>query len=264
MSVKKEWVVFHKKYFNVASATITHAKACYDFFRRQKNELANSSPYTSDEGVVESPLQENKNIVFPKLEKIENSIVIINSRTDNFEIEKISNVLKSVTEEKENSSYDSCEMKNSDVDTPNPRTVANPPTSKVTDVLKTKNDFDGINVTRDGNFDIDSSNPSTDIPSYSTISKKGDGCETFTVAKNCSVTLESKIWQDLFDGRITSNSKENNTVTVTLPPDWTSAISKALSVLLPYCCLNFKRHKLYKNSDKLFKCWYFAPLKVVN
>ena len=258
-SVKKEWVAFYKKYFNVASATITHAKACYDFFRRHKTELANSSAYTSDEGVVEPPLQENKNIVFPKLEKIENSIIIINSRTDNFEIEKISNVLKSVTEEKKNS-Y-ACEMKHFDVDMPNPRTVANPPTSKVTDVLKKKNDFDGVNVTWDENYDIDPSNPSTDIPSHLTISQKGDGCESFTVAKNCSVTLESKIWQDLFDRRITSKYKENNTVTVTLPPDWTSAISKALSALLPYCCLNFKRHKLYKNGDKLFKCWYYCTIE---
>ena len=169
--------------------------------------------------------------------------------------------MKSVTEEKKDISDGSCEMRNSDVDMPNPRTVANPPTSKVTDILKNKNDFDGVNVNRDENYDRDSSNPSTDIPSRVTISQQGDGCETFSVSKYFSMTLESKIWQDLFDRRITSKSQKNNTVTVTLPPDWTSAISKALSALLPYCCLNFKRHKLYKNSDKLFKCWYYCTIE---
>ena len=64
----------------------------------------------------------------------------------------------------------------------------------------------------------------------------------------------AKNWQDLFDWRVTS--KVGNTVT--LPADWTSAISKSLSVSLPYCCIHFRRHKLYKNDNKLFKCWYYC------
>ena len=122
-SLKKEWVDFHKKYFKVSCAKLTHARACYGFFRRHKPELTNfprdspirhedlldsssndpiadssfSSPSSSSSDVV-PPLQ--KSIVFPKLEKIENSIVIINSRTDNFEIDKISNVLTIKTQTK--------------------------------------------------------------------------------------------------------------------------------------------------------------------
>ena len=57
---------------------------------------SSSSPSSSD---VVTPFQ--KSIEFPKLGKNENSIVIINSRTDHFEVDKISNVLRSAIGEKE-------------------------------------------------------------------------------------------------------------------------------------------------------------------
>ena len=104
-SLMKEWVDFYQKYFKVSCAKFTHARACYDFFRRHKPESTNfpwdspirheelldsslndsiedspfSSSFSSSSDVV-TPFQ--KSIEFPKLEKIGNSIVIINSRTD--------------------------------------------------------------------------------------------------------------------------------------------------------------------------------------
>ena len=63
-------------------------------------------------------------------------------------------------------------MKNSNLYSPNPKILDIPSSTKVTNVFENENDF---------------------------------GNETFTVGKNCSVPLEPKIWQDLFDRRVTSN-----------------------------------------------------------
>ena len=37
-SLKNEWILFHKTYFNTSSTKLKHARSCYDFYRRHTNE----------------------------------------------------------------------------------------------------------------------------------------------------------------------------------------------------------------------------------
>ena len=68
----------------------------------------------------------------------------------------------------------------------------------------------------------------------------------------------SSQWHDLFSRRVIN--KQNGSER--LPPDWRGIFAEALEIPFPYCCINFKHHKLYKvNSQLIFKCWYYCIIE---
>ena len=79
-SLKREWVLFFKTYFGSSTATVKQARSCYDYFRRNIEGTGDARFLTSDPS-TETEIKKEA-IFFPKLKKIENSIVIINSSTN--------------------------------------------------------------------------------------------------------------------------------------------------------------------------------------
>ena len=49
-----------------------------------------------------------------------------------------------------------------------------------------------------------------------------------------------------------------------LPTSWTDSISSVMAKAIPSCCINFKRHKVYKDGELLANFGIIAQLKVVN
>ena len=52
----------------------------------------------------------------------------------------------------------------------------------------------------------------------------------------------------------------NKNKTKILPTHWTNVFSEALNGVFPYCCINFKRHRLLKDSVNLVKVWYYCKI----
>ena len=88
-----------------------------------------------------------------------------------------------------------------------------------------------------------------------TVSRKNEN-EHFTVQKHCSIDLDPRIWEDLYERR-----HENKNGHETLPSDWTDVIACALAEVLPFCSLVFRRHKIFKQKDaEIAKFWYYCKI----
>ena len=190
-------------------------------------------PIHSSVSIPDLP-EEKKTINFPKSEKIEISIVIINSKTEGLDIDKLLHVLN-LHVGKSNSEANSSSKTNDPIGT---NSVIH---------LSTNGDCHETTQVADANT----------FSNSATIKLEDQlECETFDIASTSSIAFPVKTLKDLYARRIIN--KNNNSET--LPPDWTSAFSSALENPLPYCCIHFKRHKLYKEESIFFKCWYYCKI----
>ena len=217
----------------------------------KKTQILNSSPklfnnYTSlpsDIAPKSSSMgfpreEKNETFVLPKLEKIEHSVVIINCKTDGLGLDKLL--------QEKNSLMQKVQTKHSI------KNFGNAASSCEDDGHK--------------EFDTPDSPVPNDIrPENHNLNKNINAAnfETFEVAQTISIAFEASIWQNLYSRRIRT---ENNVI---LPSDWTHVFSSALVGSLPYCCIHFKRHKLYKsgkpkgntNTKIIFKGWYYCTIE---
>ena len=77
-----------------------------------------------------------------------------------------------------------------------------------------------------------------------------------------SINVDPRTWDEFYKRcQINKNGDE------ILPSDWTGVISTILAKALPFCCIVFKRLKIYKkntekiitkNSTKIAKFWYYC------
>ena len=74
----------------------------------------------------------------------------------------------------------------------------------------------------------------------------------FKVEKQFTIKIDSCKWKKIYSLRTTN--KSNNEV---LPSNWTNVVSNLLSDKIPYCCINFKRHKLYSKGNKFVAKFWF-------
>ena len=67
-----------------------------------------------------------------------------------------------------------------------------------------------------------------------------------------TIKIDSCKWKKIYSLRATN--KSNNEV---LPSNWTNVVSNFLIDKIPYCCINFKRHKLYSKGNKFVAKFWF-------
>ena len=97
----------------------------------------------------------------------------------------------------------------------------------------------------------------TVLSSVSNDQNEQNDAETFVVPATISLSFPASTWRDLYSQRIINKQ----TGSVRLPTKWGGVFAAALEKQFPYCCLNFKRHNLYKVASKLFKCWYYCTIE---
>ena len=88
------------------------------------------------------------------------------------------------------------------------------------------------------------------------LESKPIDCQKFTVPEKTSVEFQGDVW-----GQLYSKCTLNEGKTKMLPSHWTKVFSDALIATFPYCCVNFKRHKLFKNDSNLVKVWYYCKIE---
>ena len=77
-----------------------------------------------------------------------------------------------------------------------------------------------------------------------------ENISTFSLEKKICIKLDEAKWKQLF-------SNKN-----TLPYKWSKPMESILAQVLPHCCLNFKRRKLYpSNSMYLAKFWFYCSIE---
>ena len=184
-------------------------------------------------------------ILFPKLEKISNTILFINcdncSVPDEFKQQSDSNMdVKTFSSEtgklNAGEGQHPCMIQTSGAKQENEENnIVLPLTTPEGDDVK-------VHVNgKDKNIKNETDSPNTDN-------------ESFTVQEHCSIDFDRHTWEDLYKGcQVKQNGDE------VLPSSWTDVFANALSEVLPFCCIVFKRHKIYKNDgSKIAKFWYYC------
>ena len=185
--------------------------------------------------------EEKKTINFPKLEKIENSIVIITSKTEGLVIDKLSHVLN-LHVGKSNSEANSSSKTNDPVGT------------NLVIRLSTNDDCHETTQVADANT----------FSNSATIKLENQlDYETFDIASTSSIAFPVKTWQDLYARRIIN--KNNNSETLPLDKCIFIGTRKTFTILLhsfqnlyhivafiskpsPYCCIHFKTFTILLHS----------------
>ena len=108
--------------------------------------------------------------------------------------------------------------------------------------------------------DLDIAHSSTSTPSNNAskchsivLDEDSDQHSTcFKVVKQFTIKIGSCKWNEIYSLRTTN--KSNNEV---LSSNWTNVVANFLSDKIPYCFINFNRHKLYskKGSKFVAKLW---------
>ena len=129
---------------------------------------------------------------------------------------------------------------------------------KVDSLLTNKGNFPKSDVNKGENTEI------SDEPSIVKLASEVDhvvdilleskpiDCQKFTFPEKTSVEFQADVWGQLYS-QCTLNEKE----TKILPSHWTNVFVATF----PYCCVNFKRHKLFKNGINLVKVWYYCKIE---
>ena len=161
---------------------------------------------TSRRSSISNPSQNSpskQNIVFPKLKKVENSIIIINSTTEGVDIGKLPRVIPKIPVETGN--------ENMTCDEPNPSISVDDEDNTPIPLPKYQSDPIPIDT-------------SSDAASYK-----------FVVPAPTCASIQPDIWKDLHSNRISNKNKED-----ILSPGWGDIISSCLAHTLPFCSLAFK------------------------
>ena len=209
-------------------------------FPKMRKIDSSSSSLVSKRLYIGTPQEEKKEtIILTRLEKMENSIIIINSSTGSTDLDKLTRVSTASGEN------------------PKKKDVMS---SKVSRKLNPGNVPESVSIADDDNCHDTDKPEIPEPPVLSSVSndqgEKNDA-ETFVVPATSSLAFTASTWHDLYSERITN--KQNGSVR--LPTNWRGVFAEALEKAFPYCCINFKRHKLYKVDSKLFKCWYYCTIE---
>ena len=250
-SLKREWVLFFKTYFGSSTATVKQARSCYDYFRRNI-EVTGDARFLTTDPPTETEIKKEA-IFFPKLKKIENSIVIINSSTNTDNLarlwQKSSPELEThlkmgfspnINLGSEAEQHVEKKSKASSSDFNNETGVSETPTLNKNINLGTKKEHCPTEHTPVASVEIEGNADSVN----------------FQIPSSSSIDFPQSAWDDLYS-RCAKGDKDK----IKMPNDWTETFSEILSKSLPYCCINFKRHKFFKKGNNLFKCWYYCSIE---
>ena len=157
-------------------------------------------------------LKEEKTIIFPKLKKVENSIIIINSKTEGIDIDKLCRVrtttpMQMSTEEENIISRKLCDDLNPSTANFNEKenySVSSP-------IFKEEKEAQS----NPEHADDEQSNPIPEDTNTSPDTKS----RKFIVPKTTSVTINKDTWKELYSRRIKNTNGED-----ILPPGWGDSI----------------------------------------
>ena len=191
-----------------------------------------TSPVSKPVSIDTSKGGKKETIIFPRLEQMENSIIIINSTAGEAELDRLARI--SNTSGKSQGNKDAM-----------PSKVSNELNRESATINKShcteKSELRGVPV----------------IALFNEQTGKNQ-VEHFTIPATTSLPFPSSHWHGLFSRRVINEQNGSER----LPPDWRGIFAEAQEIPFLYCCINFKRHKLYKvNSQLLFKCWYYCIIE---